>query len=165
MVAEPEEPSKSYEELLKELPSEYLQAERLAAVQSAETALQQLEAAREKVMATHAPCCRVLAQDACLARSASTLSNYECCGCCDVQGEAAKADAAAAKERLGEMKRRLAELRAQEREVSSEVSGILQDADAEERQVPSAKPCDDGCDLITKGMRIGDHHDEAHMWS
>jgi len=52
-----------------------------------------------------------------------------------MQGEAAKADAAAAKERLGELKQQLAELREQEREVSSEVSGLLQDADAEERQV------------------------------
>ena len=50
VVAEPEEPLKSYEELLKELPSEYPQAERVAAVQAAETAVQQLEAAREKVI-------------------------------------------------------------------------------------------------------------------
>ena len=52
-----------------------------------------------------------------------------------MQGEAAKADAAAARQRLGALKGRLDELRAQEREVSSEVSGILQDADAEEQQV------------------------------
>ena len=61
-----------------------------------------------------------------------------------MQGEAAKADAAAAKERLGELKQRLAELREQEREVSSEVSGLLQDADAEERQVRSVELCADG---------------------
>jgi len=59
VVAEPEEPLKSYEDLLKEMPSEYPQAERVAAAQAAETALQQLEAAREKVTAGYVLCCWV----------------------------------------------------------------------------------------------------------
>ena len=51
VVAETENPLRSYEELLRELPTENPQAERIAAAQAAETALQQLEAAREKVRA------------------------------------------------------------------------------------------------------------------
>ncbi len=63
-MAEPEDPFKSYEELLKEMPSEYPQADRVAAAQAAETALQQLEAAREKVTATCVLyCCVVAAGD------------------------------------------------------------------------------------------------------
>ena len=53
-----------------------------------------------------------------------------------VQGEAAKADVAAAKQRLGDLNQRLAELRAQEREVSTEVFAILREAESTERQVP-----------------------------
>lgn len=64
-MAETEEPLKPYEQLLEELPSEYPQAERIAAAQAAETALQQLEAAREKVTAQH------LARDVPLAGCAS----------------------------------------------------------------------------------------------
>ena len=55
-----------------------------------------------------------------------------------MQGEAAKADAAAAKERLSELSQRLAELRVQEREVSAEVSGVLKEAESAEQQVPIA---------------------------
>ena len=55
-----------------------------------------------------------------------------------MQADAAKADAVAAKQRISELKQQLAERRAQEREVSSEVSGILGDADSAERQARSA---------------------------
>ena len=50
VVAETEKPDRSYEELLEEMPSEYPQAERIAAAQAADAAVQQLEAAREKVI-------------------------------------------------------------------------------------------------------------------
>ena len=55
VIAETEKPKRSYKELLEELFPEYPQAERIAATQAAETALQQLEAAREKVT-SHLAC-------------------------------------------------------------------------------------------------------------
>ena len=51
------------------------------------------------------------------------------------QGEAAKEAEAAAKGQVAELRRRVAQLREQERALYAEVSGVLQEADAAQAEV------------------------------